>query len=104
MNWTPDRISEAERMYRTMPASAIAAHFGVSHDNMRAVFYRHGIKDPKAPNDEKDRELAIRFRRRYGWSVCDIAEQLGRSIRFVRRHLVGEPVQLDLFDEIHNPA
>lgn len=87
MNWTPEAIKEAEDLYATHSAKYIAAHFGVSHDDMRQAFSRYGIRDPKSTTLECDRQRALRYRVQYRWSFHDIAEQLDRSVNWVTRTL-----------------
>lgn len=80
----PDRIAI---WYRYKTCAQMAVKYGVSHDTMRKFVSDHGIPDPKLCAATRDRRLALKFSERYGWSVREIAHQLNRPARFVRRAL-----------------
>ena len=95
--------------YATLNCVQMAAKYGTTADLMRRFVSDHGIRDPKASRAEMDRRLAVKFKARFGWSVDDIADQLMRPDRFVRRALASayrEPEQLALWpaDAFRVPA
>ena len=83
MIWPPNKIEQIERMYRTMTAKEMAAHFGISHENMRYILHQHDIKDPKNKAHQR-RDIICRLWNR--GSVHDLAEYIGTDVRTVRRH------------------
>jgi transposase len=82
MNWTPEIVEEAEVLFATHNAHEIAgilsAKYGerVTHDNVRAVFSRYGIKDPK---DSFKQRKVVMYAVRYQYPVSRIAELMGCS-------------------------
>ena len=83
MEWPPHRIAQLECMYRTMTAKEMAAHFGISHENMRYILHQHDIKDPKNKAHQR-RDMICRLWNR--GSVQELAEYIGTDVRTVRRH------------------
>lgn len=91
-------IHQAAQLWHTMSVPQMAPMFNVTPDCLRQNLHRYGYADPKDRRD-KDRELAVKYRERFGWSTAEIAEQLDRSLSFVRKALrdVREWIQLSLW-------
>jgi hypothetical protein len=84
MIWTDDILKEAERLTAANTTAEIASVYGVKPCTLRKAFSNYGITSASRERDKKDRRLARKMHREYGWTIAEIMEQLDRSYRFVR--------------------
>jgi hypothetical protein len=84
MIWTDDILKEAEKLSATNTTAEIASVYGVTPCTLRKAFSNYGITSASRERDKKDRRLARKMHREYGWTIAEIMEQLDRSYRFVR--------------------
>jgi hypothetical protein len=84
MIWTDQVLKEAEKLSATNTTAEIASVYGVTPCTLRKAFSNYGITSASRERDKKDRRLARKMHREYGWTIAEIMEQLDRSYRFVR--------------------